>query len=100
MKFALLCAAALLAAPAMADELVASNGNDTVRLTDNPCSNEQVLSFLKPQFHEALREASAVVQGQMFKACWILDGHAAHLIYEDGDQGLIPLQDFKAPQSA
>ena len=41
-----------------------------------------------------------LVQGQMFKACWILDGHAAHLIYEDGDQGLIPLQDFKAPQSA
>jgi hypothetical protein len=100
MRFALLCAAALLAAPAMADELVASNGNDSVRLSDGPCTSQQVLDQLDPSLRPAMHDASAVVQGQTFKACWVVHGDAAHLLYEDGDQGLIPLSDFKIPQSA
>jgi hypothetical protein len=100
MKFALLCAAALLAPPAMADELIASNGKDSVRLSDSPCTSEQVLQQLTPALRTALRSATAVVQGQSFRACWVIHGDAAHLLYEDGDQGLIPLSDFKAPQSA
>ncbi len=99
MKFALLCAAAMVAAPALADELVASNGNDSVRLSDQPCTSEPVLNLLKPQFRSVLRDASATVQGQSFKACWIVEGGSAHLLYEDGDQGLIPLSDFKVPTS-
>lgn len=100
MRFALVCAAALLAAPVLADELVASSGNDSVRLSTAPCSSEQVLNRMQPQFRTVLRDATAVVQGQTFKACWVVDGHAAHLLYEDGDQGLIPLRDFKIPTSA
>ena len=100
MRIALLCAAALLATPVLADELVAFNGNDSVRLSDAPCTSEEVLNRLKPQFRTVLRDASAVVQGQSFKACWIPAGDSAHLLYEDGDQGLIPLSDFKAPKSA
>jgi hypothetical protein len=99
MRFALLCAAALLAAPAMADELVASDGKDSVRLSDSPCSNEQVLSRLAPALRSLLRDASAVVEGRTFKACWVVNGQAAHLLYEDGDQGLVPLADFKPPLS-
>ncbi len=100
MRFALFCAAALLSAPALADELVASSGNDSVRLSNSPCTNEQVLSQLQPQMRATLRDATAVVQGKTFKACWVVEGHAAHLLYEDGDQGLIPLRDFKIPTSA
>jgi hypothetical protein len=47
-----------------------------------------------------MKDANAVVDGQPFRACWIVDGDAAHLLYEDGDQGLIPLADFKQPTSA
>ena len=100
MKFALLCAAALAAAPVMADELVASSGQDSVRLSDNPCSSDQVLSKLTPKFRDLMKDASAVVDGQPFHACWIVDGDSAHLLYEDGDQGLIPLADFKEPKNA
>jgi hypothetical protein len=100
MKFALLCAAALAAAPVLADELVASNGQDSVRLSDQPCSSEQVLQQLTPKFREVMKDASAVVDGQQFRACWIVDGESAHLLYEDGDQGLIPLTDFRQPKSA
>lgn len=100
MRFALLCAAALIAAPALADEVVASNGKDSVRLSNGPCTNAQVLGLLKPGFRSSLKDATAVVQGQTFKACWIVDGDAAHLLYEDGDQGLIPLTAFKPPKAA
>ena len=99
-KFALLCAAALVPAPVLADELVASNGQDSVRLSDQPCSSEQVLQQLTPKFREVMKDASAVVGGQQFRACWIVDGESAHLLYEDGDQGLIPLADFRQPKSA
>ena len=101
MKFALVCAAAaFLAAPAFAEDLVASNGKDSVRLSDKPCTSQKVLNQLKPGFHSMMKDASAQVSGQSFQACWVVEGDAAHLLYEDGDQGLIPLADFKAPQSA
>ena len=99
MRFALFCAAALLAAPALADELVASNGNDSVRLSNTPCTSELVLNRLQPQMRGELRDAIAVVEGKTFKACWVVEGHAAHLLYEDGDQGLVPRRDFKVPTS-
>ena len=100
MKSALLwAAAAMIAAPVLADELVASNGQDSVRLSDKPCSSDQVLQQLTPKFREQMKDASAVVDGQNVRACWIVDGDAAHLLYEDGDQGLIPLADFKQPTS-
>jgi hypothetical protein len=100
MKFALLCAAVLAAAPVLADELVASNGDDSVRLSDQPCSSEQVLQQLTPKIRDMMKDASAVVGGQQFRACWVVDGDSAHLLYEDGDQGLIPLADFRQPRSA
>ena len=101
MKFVLVCAAAaLLAAPAFGQELVASNGKDSVRLSDKPCTSDKVLNQLKPGFRSMMKDAKAMVSGQQFQACWVIEGDAAHLVYEDGDQGLIPLADFKSPQSA
>ena len=100
MKFALVCAAALVATPAFADELVASNGSDFVRLTDKPCASDPVLKRLTPRFRDVMREATATVSGQQYRACWIKNGDAAHLLYEDGDQGIIPLSDFKQPRTA
>jgi hypothetical protein len=100
MRFALVCAAALMAAPALAEEVVASNGKDSVRLSSGPCTSQQVLGLLKPGFRSMLKDATAVVQGQTYRACWIVDGDSAHLLYEDGDQGLIPLSEFKPPKAA
>jgi hypothetical protein len=41
-----------------------------------------------------------VVEGQTFTACWRVVGNAAHLLYEDGDQGIIPLAELKPEMSA
>lgn len=99
MKVALLCAA-LIAAPAFAADLVAYNGRDSVRLADSPCQSEQVLTHVLPQMHSQFRAATAVVDGRTYAACWRVMGPAAHLLYEDGDQGLIPLTDLKPGMSA
>lgn len=95
MRFALFCSAALLAAPVMAEELVASIGGDSVRLSDSQCANEKVLEQFDPGMRSQLKHAIAVLQGQSLEACWITDGKVAHLVYEDGDVGLVPLSEFK-----
>jgi hypothetical protein len=100
MRSILLFAAALVAAPAFADDLVASNGNDSVRLSDGPCRVEEVLKQLEPKHQKEFKAATASLKGQTFAACWHEMGSAALLIYEDGDQGLIPLADLKHEISA
>src|SRR5512140_1979399 len=95
MRFALVCAAALFAAPAMAQERVASNGTDSVRLSDSTCSSQKVLEQVEPGMRSQLKDATATIGGESFKGCWIVDGSMAHLVYEDGDQGIVALSEFK-----
>jgi hypothetical protein len=94
MKYVLLCAAALLAAPAMAEEVVASNGVDSVRLSDGQCSSQKILEQIQSEMRDQLKDATASIGGQSFKACWVVDGSVAHLVYEDGDEGMVPLTEF------
>lgn len=82
--------AALVAAPGMAGELVSHNGGDTIRLADEECTNQPVLSHLRPELRAQFRAASAVLQGHDFAACWHITPDGAHLIYEDGDEGRVP----------
>ncbi len=90
MRTAFLCAALLAATPAMANELVANNGSDSIRLMDAERTNETVIKHLDPGTRSEFRAATAVLQGQYFMACWRALPSAAHLGYEDGDQGILP----------
>lgn len=92
--------AAAAAAPAFAEELVARQGNDSVRLTDAACESELVLARVEPGSAEEYRAATAEFQGQNFVACWRNMGNVAHLVYEDGDQGIIPMQELSPELSA
>ena len=99
MRSLFLCVA-LAAAPTLAADLVARQGSDTVRLADGPCTSESVLGQIDPQLHSQYKAASAVVQGQSFAGCWRKTGSVAHLLYEDGDQGIVPMADLKPEMSA
>lgn len=92
--------AAFAAAPSFAEQLVARQGNDSVRLSDTACKSELVLARLEPAAKEEYRAASAFFQGQNFVACWRMMGNVAHLVYEDGDQGIIPMQELKPELNA
>ncbi len=102
MKAVAFCAAlaAFAVAPAFAQELVARQGDDSVRLSDTACKSELVLGRLEPAAAGEYRAASAVFQGQRFNACWRMVGNAAHLVYEDGDQGIIPANELKPELTA
>ena len=100
MRSVLLCAAVLAATPALAQDLVARQGNDSVRLADGPCTSQQVLARLQPRMHSQFKAALAVVEGRTFEACWRVAGNVAHLLYEDGDQGIVPMADLKPDLTA
>lgn len=102
MKAVVFCAAlaAFAAAPAFSQDLIARQGDDSVRLTESECKSELVLSRLEPGMAGEFRAASAVFQGQRFNACWRMLGNAAYLVYEDGDQGVIPAGELKPELSA
>lgn len=95
----LAAAAALVAGSALAGELVARNGKDEVRLSDAPCAVPQVLPLIPPQAQGEFRAARATIDGQSYLACWRPYGEGVHLIYEDGDQGMVPLRDLKPAPS-
>ena len=101
MKAAVFCVlAACAVAPTFAQDLVARQGDDSVRLSEEACKSELVLSRLSPTQAGEFRAASAVFQGQRFQACWRIMGNAAYLVYEDGDQGVIPVHELKPDLSA
>ncbi|MDB5898622.1 MAG: hypothetical protein JWP22_1772 [Ramlibacter sp.] len=102
MKALVFCAAlaTVAVAPAFAEDLVARQGDDSVRLSDAACKSELVLSRIEPGMATEFRAASAVFQGQRFQACWRMMGNAAYLMYEDGDQGVIPANELKPDLTA
>ncbi len=95
MKSAVFLCAALFASHAMAGELVSHNGDDTIRLVDDECSSQPVLDQLEPEIRPQFRAASVFLQGQAFAACWRATPTGALLIYEDGDQGMVPFEVLK-----
>lgn len=86
----------LLAAPVFAQDLVAKNGSDSVRITDQPCPVE-VLKHIEQGSRGYFRAALAIVGGKTFEACWAESNGTAFIQYADGDRGMIPMAAFTDP---
>lgn len=86
---AIAAALLLVTVNAMAD-VEARYGQDWVRITTRPCTNAAVLAQLPPGAVPDLRQAEAEFQGVRYAPCWRANGNAVHLLYEDGDEGLLP----------
>lgn len=83
------------AAPAFAGDMIARQGSDEARFTDKPCTNATILANPLVSAPENWRAATAFFQGQHYEACWQSVGGMYHLVYEDGDQGFIPLAEIE-----
>jgi hypothetical protein len=96
MKRLTLAAILVAAGPAFGD-VVATIGGDSIRLTGNPCTNETVLQHVPAEARDKFMAASAIVGGHSFTGCWrpYRKGEV-HLVYEDGDEGIMPLAAFKS----
>lgn len=82
-------------------ERVLRDGDSHIVLTREPCTNrkvvKQVIDAGLPTLLKVLRAARARFGDKTFEACWAdrSDLGAVALLYEDGDQGLIPVDRFK-----
>lgn len=94
---ALCVALACVATSALANDLVVNEGNDSIRLSEAACSSQAILQRIEPKAHTHFRTASATLQGQRYTACWSIVSTAVLLVYEDGDQGLVPVSKLKVP---
>lgn len=94
----IVCAALLCAAPAFAQQMVFKHGDNAVRIMDKPCVVASVLMHIPEPSRQAYRKADTKIDGQRYFACWRLVGDKVHIVYEDSDQGLIPVSDFKEEQ--
>lgn len=83
----------VIACPALADAQ-AHQGADWVRITARPCTNEAVLARIRVPDRLDYRQASAEFQGTAYAPCWCPEGNGIRLIYEDGDEGVIPLREL------
>lgn len=87
--------AASFAVPVFAGERVARQGNDEVRLFDGPCVSAETMARIPANERESFSKAQGVFGGQKYFGCWQPIEGGVHIMWEDGDQGLIPNAELK-----
>jgi hypothetical protein len=84
-----------LCTPLAYADYVAKSGKDSVRLTELPCPVE-ILKLVPEGTRGYYLAAFVQVNGKAYNACWAVAAQdAVHLMYADGDQGLLPIAHFK-----
>jgi hypothetical protein len=74
----------------------ARQGSDFVRITARPCSDPNVLRHIPDSGRQLdFRAATGTFSGQTYSACWTPLRGGIGLVYEDGDQGVVPQADLK-----
>lgn len=91
----------LLAAGPVCADSIARSGSDWIRLSLNPCEGKAA-EVIRAAGGDplAFRAGYARISGQEFAACWQPVDGGALLVYDDGDQSVIPAAEFKrAPEA-
>ena len=72
-----------------------------IRLFDIPCNNDVVLAKTPLAFRPRMQAGEAMIDGKLYGMCWTaLPDGTVGMMYEDGDQGRLPVQAFKAEVGA
>jgi hypothetical protein len=78
-----------------AEDMEASNGRDSVRIMDKPCS-QKIVKLIPKQFQASARAAVSKIDGKSYTACWVAIPNVGVVVkYEDGDEGLISFDQFR-----
>jgi hypothetical protein len=91
MRQTIVAALLTLAASAAIADYVATDGRNSVVLTNQACP-AALAALVPPEWREIAQLADATIEGKHYAACYAgrSDGYVV-LQYEDGDQGLIPI---------
>mgnify|MGYP001588335154 CR=1 FL=1 len=97
---------ALVGTPAMGAEIVATfalmtGGNAVVTLTDTPCSNATVLTFLKPEKHQFYQAGNWKFPERAYELCWRVSSNNQQvwIMDEEGEAVQFPLGAFAPKES-
>jgi hypothetical protein len=93
MRKLIVAGAALLALSSFAAP-VARQGTDAVQLLETPCSAAvPVEAAMRDQYAAAV----ANIGGKLYAACWLAVPARGfvHIVYADGDMGMVPFRDFR-----
>lgn len=91
----LILAALLAASPAFAGDRVAKVGDDRIVLMDKPCPYASVLRHIKEEYRARFKKADTRIGGKRYFACYVVVDDLVMMVYEDGDQGIVPMSEFK-----
>lgn len=81
---------------AVAGERVARQGDDEVHVFDSPCVSIETLNRMQESDRAGWNKVQGRFGGQRYFGCWRPLGDASiGILWEDGDQGVIPLQELK-----
>lgn len=89
-KFALFILLLLLAAPAFPGDRIGRQGEDEVKLFESPCVSVETYMRIPEGERRSYSKAVGLFQGQKFFGCWKPMGEGVYILWEDGDQGIIP----------
>jgi hypothetical protein len=77
-------------------DFIARQGSDSVIIhTTSACSNEKIIARAPERFRDSLVSAKGHFQGKDFDACAFPYGESVYVLYDDGDNGMIPMSEFK-----
>jgi hypothetical protein len=89
-------AAAGLSTFAQADDFVARNGRNTLRLTQEPCTVQAAIDSVRDEFASLHRQGVLLVPGQPpLLLCWVAVGDVVQTMDEEGNYAPVPLSAFK-----
>lgn len=95
MRRAILCLA-LLAIPAMADDMVMRGLRGAyVRLMDAPCADPNILAHIRPEHRAIFRQAIVAVSGETIPGCWAAHSGAVLVTFTDGSDIMLEQEKFK-----
>jgi hypothetical protein len=96
----IVCAALLCASfPAMS-ERVARQGDVEVRVFDTPCVSAETIARIPEDGRDGWGKVIGVFGKDKFFGCWRKMGDSTYILWEDGDQGIIPAADLKEAMGA
>lgn len=84
----------LMSSWAASADLVASRGGEVLRLeVDKPCAGTFIAEAVRDQY----RAASSVIGKDHYRACWtaMKESRVVLVVYEDGDYGIVSLDELK-----
>lgn len=95
MRYIVAFIAAFVAFPASADYALQAAGV-FVRLTDQPCTDKEVLSLIRPEHQSKFRAGEVKTNRKTLALCWIVSGPGeVTVIDSEGDGGTLPMASFK-----